>query len=116
MPWGEVDKNTIQEMVHYVRGVMNFWEGGKEIHPPGGTVILKRIKRYFQSHQAQVKASQERRRQRMLNRRNRLTMVSILKFHTSKFHIRSLNLTFIAIYIVEFVCLNYNRNNFVLNN
>lgn len=78
VPWGELDQTIVQDMVNYVRSVMSFGEGGEEIHPPGGAVILKRIKRYYRSqrHQAQVKSSQERRRrQRLLNRRNRLTMV-----------------------------------------
>lgn len=82
VPWGEMNKTLIDDMVKYVREVLSFGENqGERAHPPSGAVILKRIKRYYRSqrYQAQLKRDQERRRrQRLLNRRNRLTMVQCI--------------------------------------
>lgn len=77
-----MNKTLIDDMVKYVREVLSFGENqGERAHPPSGAVILKRIKRYYRSqrYQAQLKRDQERRRrQRLLNRRNRLTMVQCI--------------------------------------
>ena len=81
MPWADVGHDLQDEMVEFVRTVLMSYEGedGKRQEAPARAVILKRIKRYYKSQrqQAVVKNDKERRRrQRILNRKNRLTMVN----------------------------------------
>lgn len=82
--WSDVQDSVRTEMVEYVREMMS----SSGVSLPTRSIIGKRIKRYYRSqrHQAQIKADKEkRRRQRFLNKRNRLTMVGlyyIFYFHT----------------------------------
>ena len=84
VPWSDVQDSVRTEMVEYVREMMS----SSGVSLPTRSIIGKRIKRYYRSqrHQAQIKADKEkRRRQRFLNKRNRLTMVGlyyIFYFHT----------------------------------
>ena len=84
VPWSDVHDSVRTEMVEYVREMMS----SSGVSLPTRSIIGKRIKRYYRSqrHQAQIKADKEkRRRQRFLNKRNRLTMVGlyyIFYFHT----------------------------------
>jgi len=81
VPWGEVDKSLVQEIVEFIKQEMSYDDSGKPKKPPCSSVIMKRIKRYYRSqrHQCMIKSDQQkRRRQRLLNRRNRLTMVPFL--------------------------------------
>ena len=84
VPWADVQDSVRTEMVEYVREMMS----SSGVSLPTRSIIGKRIKRYYRSqrHQAQIKADKEkRRRQRFLNKRNRLTMVGlyyIFYFHT----------------------------------
>lgn len=84
VPWSDVQDSVRTGMVEYVREMMS----SSGVSLPTRSIIGKRIKRYYRSqrHQAQIKADKEkRRRQRFLNKRNRLTMVGlyyIFNFHT----------------------------------
>ena len=83
VPWGEVDKNLVKEIVEFIKEEMSYDDNGKPKKPPCSSVITKRVKRYYRSqrHQCMLKSDQiKRRRQRLLNRRNRLTMVSFSSF------------------------------------
>ena len=85
VPWGEVDKNLVKEIVEFIKEEMSYDDNGKPKKPPCSSVITKRVKRYYRSqrHQCMLKSDQiKRRRQRLLNRRNRLTMVSFSSFLT----------------------------------
>ena len=78
VPWGEVDKRLVKEIVDFIRQEMSFDNNGQPKKVPCSSLILKRVKRYYRSqrHQCMIKSDQlKRRRQRLLNRRNRLTMV-----------------------------------------
>ena len=78
VPWGEVEKSLVKEIVNFIKQEMSFDNDGKPKKAPCSSVILKRVKRYYRSqrHQCMIKSDQlKRRRQRLLNRRNRLTMV-----------------------------------------
>ena len=81
VPWGEVEKNLVKEILEFIKQEMSFDNNGTPKKPPCSSVILKRVKRYYRSqrHQLMIKNDQlKRRRQRLLNRRNRLTMVPFL--------------------------------------
>ena len=83
MPWSEIDESLCNEMAQYVHEVLAFDEDGNAVVPPPRRVILRRIKRYYRSQRQQqvTKADQEkRRRKRFINRRNRLTMVTMPYF------------------------------------
>ena len=83
MPWSEIDESLHNEMVQYVHEMLAFDEDGNAVVPPSRRVILRRIKRYYRSQRQQqvTKADQEkRRRKRFINRRNRLTMVTMPYF------------------------------------
>ena len=83
MPWSEIDESLRNEMAQYVHEVLAFDEDGNAVVPPSRRVILRRIKRYYHSQRQQqvTKADQEkRRRKRFINRRNRLTMVTMPYF------------------------------------
>jgi len=85
VPWGEVDKSLVKEIVEFIKQEMSYDNSGKPKKPPCSSVIMKRVKRYYRSqrHQCMIKSDQQkRRRQRLLNRRNRLTMVPFLSWHT----------------------------------
>ncbi|XP_068728061.1 uncharacterized protein [Montipora capricornis] len=77
VPWSEIDPSLCNEIYQYIHEMMAFDEDGNAVVPPSRGVIIKRVKRYYRSqrHQQITKADQEkRRRQRFINRRNRLTM------------------------------------------
>ena len=85
VPWGEVDKSLVKEIVEFIKQEMSYDDNGKPKKTPCSSVITKRVKRYYRSqrHQSMIKSDQlKRRRQRLLNRRNRLTMVSFSSFLT----------------------------------
>ena len=78
VPWGEVQKSLVNEVVEFIKEELSYDENGKPKKPPCSSVITKRVKRYYRSqrHQSIIKSDQaKRRRQRLMNRRNRLTMV-----------------------------------------
>ena len=83
MPWSEIDELLRNEMAQHVHEMLAFDEDGNAVVPPSRRVILRRIKRYYRSQRQQqvTKADQEkRRRKRFINRRNRLTMVTMPYF------------------------------------
>ena len=83
MPWSEIDDSLCNEMAQYIHEMLAFDKDGNAVVPPSRGVILRRIKRYYHNQRQQqvTKADQEkRRRKRFINRRNRLTMVTMLYF------------------------------------
>ena len=83
VPWSEIDDSLRNEMAQYIHEMLAFDKDGNAVVPPSRVVILRRIRRYYRSQgQQQVtKADQEkRRRKRFINRRNRLTMVTMPYF------------------------------------
>ena len=81
VPWGEVDKGLVKEIVDFMKQEMSYDGNGKQKKNPCSSLITKRVKQYYRSqrHQHMIKSDQlKRKRQRLLNRRNRLTMVPFL--------------------------------------
>ena len=86
VPWGEMDKSLVKEIIDFIKQEMSYDDNGKPKKKPCSSLIMKQVKRYYRSqrHQCMIRSDQlKRRRQRLLNRRNRPTMVPHFSTSTS---------------------------------